>query len=143
MNSEWHDALSAFFDPPANKNPDPKPLANLLRGDQPIPKIARSILAEAIDQTLPFRGNWRLPAPVWDGALDKSRRSAIRDLSIAHAMENEIREGAPTGKTAETVSPRFGIGERQVMNIWSDWKDAWVYTLGQVLNRKPKRKRDR
>jgi hypothetical protein len=142
MNNEWDDALSAFLDQPSDKEPDPKPLANLLRGDQPIPEIARSMLAEAIDPTAASRGNWRLPAPVWDGTFDKFYNRGVRNSSIAMAVESEVREGAPTGETVKAVGKRFGLGEKQIMNIWSDWKDAWVH-FGQVLHRKPRKKRDR
>ena len=137
MDDKWGYAIDQYLDQPCDKDPDPVPLARLLLTDEPIPQDVRDFLAEQINPTLPFHGNWHVQV-VWTGALDNFHRKGLRNLNIALEMEETKRSGSPIGKTADSVGERFKISGRQVYKIWAAWRDAWE-KFGLTLVRKPKR----
>lgn len=137
---EWRAAFAEWIDPPEGANPNPVPLADLLRSDKPIPRLIRSAIAEAINPVSPVRANWSVRT-VWSGAFNTLRWRSLRDSGIWLSLVSAPR-GA-VDKSAESLGEKYGISDRQVYKISSNWKKTWKEFWGMPPPPKPKSKPDK
>jgi hypothetical protein len=105
---QWHKALIRLVE-----HSDPKTLAQLFRGDDPIPKDARDTLAELFDphtRLLPYR----LTVKASNQRARLQKKARLRAQAIIE-LEKERIKGASVEKAAENVAERFGISARSVL----------------------------
>ncbi|MDQ6869840.1 MAG: hypothetical protein M3178_16335 [Pseudomonadota bacterium] len=138
MDDKWGDAISQWIDQgdpkyPGSKQPDPGPLANLMRSGEPIPPEVGEILAEIIDPKFKRISNWKLPPVKWTGALNIFRKEGAKHLNIALTMEDSARKGTP--RPTRRLAKQHKVTERWVLEIWRRWRKSWVEVWKMTLHR--------
>jgi hypothetical protein len=136
MRDEWKVAILAFFDPPKGKEPNPKPLADLLRGDEPVPKTVRTVIAEAINPTLPNLGNWSLYTR-HTGNFDKFMTRGLRDLGIFFEIEHAASTGerGAIERSKKKLEDLHKLGEKRIRQIRKAHREAWLGAGMKLPNR--------
>jgi hypothetical protein len=140
MGDKWEVAFAEWIDPADGRNPDPAPLAALLRTNEPIPQNIRMALAEAINPVLPIRANWAVRT-VWTGGKNNFVDKAIRDNDVGIKVAGAPDVRGAVSKVMSHLSERHEISERRVYKIASGWKETWVKFWGMSLPSRPKRQK--
>lgn len=112
MNDDmWINAGTAFL---ATSNPTLKPLADMIRSDQPIPKGIRDMLAQMIDPDSEGYLSFKLKLVSSDPTGAKSRADfdklkIVSDFDTRYAQPGLTREVA-----AEETGEKYGVDPRTV-----------------------------
>jgi hypothetical protein len=130
-NEVEHRAIEALCEPAPEQEPNPEPLAQILRGERLLSKSLRLILAELIDPKL-ARGsllNVKL-VPKVTGARRKAEQRFAKNEPIIRAMVAEFRARAATVESAAgAVADKLSISERWAIKKWKEAERGapWFY----------------
>jgi hypothetical protein len=108
IGTKWQDAFEALL---ASNIPDSKPLAALIRGDEPIPSSARELLAELLDPGKPDYLYFRLTLK---STITEKRRKFIleKEMKAVDLYERLVGEGKSSKEALKAVKEKFIIEER-------------------------------
>ena len=124
----WEPALEKFLWPPN----DPKPLAELLCGDEPLPPQFRMRLAELIDPGI-YSNSYLVVKNTTAGS--KRAQSFLQNFKTASEVAKEVRQGKNLSTAVEDVAEKLGQTGR---NVWKILKP-----MGRIIPELRNRSRSR
>jgi hypothetical protein len=129
-NNVWDRAAEALANPPPGEEPDPRPLADLLRRGAAPPPVALLLIAELIDPTIALL-DFRL-IPKRTNAFGKLTARLGRHLRIARAMRVNLEIERTVENAAVKVAEHLSVSERWVLKVWGPISRTWPKLYGRA-----------
>jgi hypothetical protein len=128
-----HDAILALIEPAPGQKPNLEPLAELLRSDAPLSKMARFALAELLDKKFEMLDVCLVPRVT--NARKRADAKRAKSEPIVKAMVAELRAGATVEAAAASVAEKLNISDRWAIQKWKEAERVlpWLYGRRDIL----------
>jgi hypothetical protein len=108
MSDDWNNAVTAFL---ASSQPTLKPLADMIRGNEPIPQGVRDMLATMLDPDAEAYLYFKLKLV----STENKRKNVSKDLEAMEVSADFAKRPEKTREeAAEKTGEAFGIDPRTV-----------------------------
>jgi hypothetical protein len=108
-------------------------LAELLRGEEPIPREIRHDLADLFDPT--WRANERRILFKKRGGRGASP-NVYKNKMVALDIYTAVRRGDTLASAKTDAADKFGLGDSRVRDIWKEYGPYWARRLGALSLRR-------